>query len=123
MEETILQLPCELSKYQSMSKGSIRLIFDSQEAIPPELKSSIIENHEKTGWLSFLVSKRQIRPEDVIKLEEIKEFKTQKTPSQVLYNRMFVYYKEKKKTSDGFDEWRRNELEKIGQQYLSKINN
>jgi len=119
----LLQLPVTLEKFQSMSKGAIRLVFDTQEAVSQEAKAKIIESHEQFGWLTFLVGQNQIKPEDVINLpEEKKEFKDEKTPSQILRNRMFVYYKEKKNTTEGFDEWRKKELERLGQQYLSKMN-
>ena len=54
--------------------------------------------------------------------ESVPEFKGDKTPSQRLRDRMFVYFKEKNGKTDGFKEWYESALEKIGGAYLDKLN-
>ena len=45
-----------------------------------------------------------------------------KTPSQRLRSRLFVYYKETKKTEKGFNSWYADALDQIGNSYLEKLN-
>lgn len=63
-----------------------------------------------------------VKDDDLDVPESIPEFKGDKTPSQRLRDRMFVYYKETKGKTDGFREWYESALEKIGGAYLDKLN-
>lgn len=122
MTEQLLQLPCTLEKIQSMKNRVVRCQFDSQEALSDEAIANITSKVEKFGWLVFLVGENEIKPEDIADLPELpKTDPEEKSPSKILYNRMFVYFKEKKIEGD-FQSWRRNQLEKIGQSYLDKLN-
>lgn len=77
----ILQVPAELSKFSAMSHRSLRIVFDTQENLTDEQVSKITSNHERTGWLAFLVSEKNIQIEDIKDLPEI-ESDSYKTPSQ-----------------------------------------
>lgn len=116
--ETVLQIPCTLSDFKSMANG-IRLQFDTQETIPPELLINILKLHNQFGWLFFGV--QQIEPQQIAALPEIPVEKDQKSPSLRLRDRMFVYYKKKNGTKDGFDPWYAGELDRIGSKYLEAI--
>ena len=122
--EQLLQVPCTLEKVQSMHNRVIRMQFDSQEALSDESITQITSKVEKFGWLCFLVGDNEIKPEDIADIPELpKTDPEEKSPSQILYNRMFVYFKEKKLEKDtDFQSWRRNQLNKLGQSYLDKLN-
>jgi len=124
MSDKLLQIPVTLEKIQSMRNRIIRLQFDSQEATSDELIASVTSKVEKFGWLTFLVGENQIKPEDISDLPELpKTDPEEKSPSKILYNRMFVYFKEKKLDKDNdFQSWRSRQLDRLGQQYLDKLN-
>lgn len=118
MNETVLQIPCTLADYKSMANG-LRLWFDTQETIPPEILIRILELHNQLGWLFFGV--KQIQPQQIAELPDIKIEKDQKSPSKRLRDRMFVYFKYKNGNTAGFDIWYLQEMDKIGNRYLEAI--
>jgi len=89
-DETLLTIPCELtgSATRSISKTT-KLVFESQEQVPPELIARITEKVGKTGHLCFLVGERQIDTLDVLNLPEIKTEKGEKTKGQRLRASLF----------------------------------
>lgn len=54
-------------------------------------------------------------------LKEVKGELDDKTPSQRLRARMFVYYKENNEDVSDFNSWYTKQMDKIGQQYLDKL--
>lgn len=122
MEHKILQIPGTLEKVTSMRNRVIRLQFDSQEAMSDEQIAQITSKVEKFGWITFLVGENQIKPEDIVDTPELPVVDTEeKSPSKRMRDRMFVYWNEKKPTDD-FNSWYINSLDKIGNQYLDKLN-
>jgi len=100
-----------------MADGGLRLHVDTQE-IENEDKALLMDLYNKLGI--FVFSEVNILPEDMIELPEVKVEKGEKTPGQILRNRMFVYWKEKKLQIE-FDLFYKREMERIGQAYLEKI--
>ena len=100
-----------------MADKSLRLQVDTQE-LGKDDKAKIFDLHDVLGW--FVFSKVEIKDEDILDLPEIKpEFKNEKSPSQRLRNRLFVYFEG---THTGnFDSWYKKEMDKIGQHYLDKL--
>ena len=100
-----------------MGSNSLRLQVDLEKELNPEDNAKIFQLYNKLGW--FIFKETEIKEEDLIDLpEEVIEFKEQKSPSLILRNRMFVYYKEKQGKAEGFDEWRKKEMLRLGQKYL-----
>jgi hypothetical protein len=60
--------------------------------------------------------------ESEITLDEPVMEKDDKSPSQRLRARMFIYYKETKGKKDGFSAWYVDEISRIGDAYLDKVN-
>jgi Mg2+ and Co2+ transporter CorA len=121
--ENILKTPATLSKFQSMSNRSIRLIFDTQENLTDEQISKITLLHEKFIWLTCFY-------EQATNSEILKEIKNlpplikedfDKSPSQRLRDRLYVYYKIKFKGEDNFNSFYEKTLDTIGNAYLDKI--
>ena len=124
MKEEILQVPSTLSNYKSMSNGVVRITFDTQENIQPEIKAKILSGHEQFGWLSFLIGDTKIAPEDIVELPPLpKKDKEEVSSSLGCKNKMFVYYMSCHTDKSGFNKWRDGQLDVIGEQYLSKIDN
>ncbi|MCK9598062.1 MAG: hypothetical protein M0R37_12035 [Bacteroidales bacterium] len=125
-DDTILQVPSEMVKFESRAGGALRMVFDSQENIPPQLLSSIVEHKGKTGWLCFLPSREArpaINPEDVVDLPSIppKDEGEKKTPSQRLHAVLFLLWKERGEPTKTFDEYYRSTMEQLIEAYKAKL--
>jgi conjugal transfer/entry exclusion protein len=122
MSDKIFQIPSEITKIQTMSHNFLRLQVDTQEGVSPEAISKLMNLFEKLGYFTFSV--QEIKAEDLLDLPEIKVEKDEKTPSQRLRSRLFVYWKEKnpKANEDNFRNWYEKVLDNLGQSYLDKLN-
>lgn len=109
----MIKLPAYFTGFSSKSDGSASLRFNTQE-ITPEDFAELKKHHNAFGYLLFA---EQVSAED-IPSEEIEEGGI--SASERLRRRLFVYWKEKVHEGD-FDLWRKQQLEKIGQQYLDKL--
>jgi hypothetical protein len=113
----ILKVPSTISKVSTTADGGLRLNVDTQE-LRSEDNAILMGLYNKLGV--FIFAEADINQEDLVDLPEVKVDKGQKTPSQVLRNRIFIFWKEKKLGGD-FDMFYRRELERLGQAYLEKI--
>lgn len=93
-----------ISKIATLADKSVRVWLDLPET--------------NTEELSALISNLQ---NDVHEVEFELDEEGGKSPSHRLRDRMFVYYKEKFKKTEGFTTWYIEALEKIGQSYLDKL--
>lgn len=117
----LLQLPAIISKISSKGNRALKIVIDTNEDLTDIQMQEIMCNIEQYGWFCFLQDKN-IKEEDIVKLPPLPaREKTEKTPSQRLRDRMFVYYKEKIK-GDDFNSWHEKQLEKIGNSYLDRLN-
>lgn len=118
----ILQVPAMINKVQTMSNRSLRIEVDTQENLTDEEVGKITAYHEKLGWFNFSPETTPIKPEDLIKLPKIEKDEDEKSPSQRLRSRMYVYYiKIKNKGEKGFNEWYSKTLDNFGNKFLEKI--
>ncbi len=98
MKEELLQIPVTFQDFKSMKNRSLRMWYDSQENLSDEQVAKITRNHNKFGWLSFLVAERQLTPDDMLDLPEIVDDTKYKTPSQRLRGILYrVWEKQGKK--------------------------
>ena len=100
-----------------MADKSLRLQVDTQELDKDE-KAKVFDLHDMLGW--FIFSRAEIKDED-LGLPEIKPEFNEKSPSQHLRNRLWVYYTKTHNNLDGFDDWYKKEMDRIGQHYLDKL--
>lgn len=113
------QVPATISKITTMADKSLRLQVDTQE-LSHEDKAKVFGMHEQFGY--FFMQDIVIKEEDLIDIPEIQpEFKTEKTPSKRLRDRLFVYYDATHTDKAGFEDWYKKEMDRIGQHYLDKI--
>lgn len=116
----ILQTPAVISKITTMANRSLRFQVDSQEGLTDEQMGKFTALHEKFGHFVFSPD-TQVKEEDLLELPPLpKDDSDTKSPSQRLRARMFVYYKETH-TEDKFNEWYSDTLNRLGQQYLDKL--
>lgn len=106
----ILQIPGEISKVETMRGGAIRIRFDSQEAIQPEVRSKLMMMTDQVGWISF--ASRQIQPEDIIDLPEVKRNEDMKSPAQRLRATIFILWKHEGSVGS-FEDYYVNRMSKL----------
>ena len=113
---SVIKLPAYLTGFKSRSDKSIGLSFTTQE-LSGETLAELQNLNQSYGWLLY----KENEGDDLeVPDDNAPSDPDEKSPSKVLYNRMYVYFKEKKLTGD-FSTWRRGQLETIGQKYLDKL--
>ena len=113
----LFQIPTMIQGIQTLVDGGIKLGVITRE-LSPEEQTKVFELSRKEGWMVF--SESDIQESD-IPTEPVPSSKEEKSPSQRLRDRMYVYYKETHKDTKGFNQWHADVLEEIGQKYLDKI--
>ena len=109
-----------INKITTMGSNSLRLQVDLEKELNPEDNAKIFQLYNKLGW--FIFKETEIKEEDLIDLpEEVLEFKDQKSSSVILRNRMFVYHKATTGKTEGFEEWRKKEMLRLGQKYIDSL--
>lgn len=108
-----MKLPAYFIGFSSKADGSASLRFATQELVAEDF-AELKRNHNAFGWLVFSENKNEDVPEENAPEEGL-------SPSKLLFKRMFKYWKEKINEGD-FDTWRKQQLEKLGQHYLDKLN-
>ena|SRR3990167_1170109 len=109
----MIKFPAYFTGFASKSDGSASLRFATQELQAGDF-AVLKENHNAFGWLVFseTATEKDI-PDENPEEEGI-------SPSERLRRRMFVYWKNKVNEGD-FQLWRRQQLEKLGERYLEKL--
>jgi len=115
----MFQVPSVIEKIQTLADGGNKLSITTAELSPDEM-TKLFELRNKEGWLLF--KENYIKKEDIVGLSEVKLDKDEISPSKRLRNRMFVWYKETHQDTSNFNSWYINQLDKIGQQFLDKLN-
>ena len=112
-----IKLPCILDGYKRKKDRSYSLNFITDLELGKEDRDQIDEAWQQEGWLIFAPNGTEVEIP-----KEKADVDGGKSPTRRLYDRMFVYHKEKGiKTKFGL--WREAQLEKIGQKYLNEIPN
>lgn len=100
-------------------KGKTLSIKLGTQELTPEEMTKVFEHQGHQIWVAF--AETAVTRED-LDIPEVVSDMDKKTPSQRMRDRMAVYYKETHDTFEGFDEWYKKALDKIGQNYLDKLN-
>ena len=110
----MIKLPSYLTGFSSKVDGSASIRFATQE-LSPEDFGLLKENLNNFGWLIFAEN----ATESDIPSEDAEEEGI--SDSERLRRRMFVFWKAKINEGD-FNTWKKKQIEKIGQNYLDKLN-
>ena len=120
--------PKEIAQFSAIIDGihskkdlTLSIKLGTQE-LPAEEMAVIFDQQGKQIWVAFCET--AMKRTD-FNIPEVTEEFEKKTPSQRLRDRLAAYYKElvrSGKDFEGFDEWYKKEMEKIGQAYLGKLN-
>lgn len=114
----IIQFSSQIDGVTAKKDKTLSIKLGTQE-LPPEEMAKIFEHQGHQIWVAIAESDIA---EDQLNIPEVMSDLDKKTPSQRLRDRMAVYFKESKGSFEGFDEWYKNALGKIGQDYLNKLN-
>lgn len=111
----LFQTPAMISGVSTLKDRTLKLtVYVSRELIGEE-KAKLFDLEQKEGW--FLFSENSIQETDVPK-EDAKVEGQKKSPSERLYNTLFVFWNQNYSgQSQSFNEWRANEMEKIIDSY------
>lgn len=112
----IIQFSASIDEAKRNKDRTLRLKIDTQE-LSPEDSARIFELQDAQIWIAM--AEIPLKTED-FKIDEKATEGDEKTPSERLYGRMYVYWKEKKIGGD-FETWRRGQLDKLGLSYLDKL--
>lgn len=110
----MIKIPAYFTRFNRKADRSCNLTFETQEISSQEL-AEIDAHYQDFGWLVFAenASEKDLPSEDA-KEEGI-------SSGERLRRRMFVYWKEKVGEGD-FELWRKQQQDRIGQNYLDKLN-
>ena len=120
--DEILQVPAIFTKAETMAHKSLKLVFNTQENLTDEQVAKIMAQHEKLGWLTFLVSERKIEPEDLLKLPELPQEKTKKSQGQRLHAVLYLWHEKNGGKKDDFPLFYETQMEKLINQVKDKLN-
>jgi hypothetical protein len=112
-------LGATISKVTTMADKTVRLQVDCQEMNSDDM-TILFSLNGKLGH--FFFREAFFTDVDNEKLPELKIDKGEKTPSQRLRSRLFVYYTEVTNgKKEDFNIWYDRELAKIGEKYLEMV--
>ena len=97
---------------QTKTKGCWQAKLETQELTKEQKDIFTDFNEEQLG--AFVFSPTEVKPEDIKDIPELTgEFKKDKSPSQRLRNVLFVFFKQTHKSTDDFELFYKNQMEKF----------
>jgi hypothetical protein len=111
-----ITLPVTIEQIATRVDNTIKIVIATQD-LPPEDAVILFQLKGSLGYMMFSKEFETEMPENLPKPQAMEG----KTPSQRLRDRMFVYFKESNIKNISFDNWYVNEVDRIGQAYLDKI--
>jgi len=113
MNESLLQIPAEITKVTTMAHRSVRIVADSCENRSEEQMAKIMWNHGKAGYWCFL-AETPIDPLDIVSLPQAEEDRSKKTKSQILRWRLEELAKVKgRKTREEIEAFYNTHMDRI----------
>ena len=116
-KEKLFQVPAIIQGIQTLKDRTLKITAYISREIPGEEKTKIFDLEQQEGWLLF--KENSFQPKDVPK-ENAKVDVSRKSLSERLYNVLFVYHNHYISNCD-FETWRRQEMEKIINDYKNKL--
>lgn len=116
---TIFTVPVQVSKVETKADRSLKITAITATECDPLEATVLFSLANKIGHMAF--KETMIQEAELADLDEKVEFKGQKTPSKLLYDRMLAYYMETHGNARGFSKWREEQLDMVGQRYLDKL--
>ncbi len=118
-KEIPFQVPGSVSKVTSMSRGTVRVQYDTFENISPEAMKRLFELIDQPCWLS--VNVHQIEAEDIVNLPPLRDFDQKKSPSERLRNVLFVIWQRDNGGHKAFDNYYIYMMERLIEHYKQRL--
>lgn len=121
MKNEILQCPAVIETIRTLVDGGLKITIDTPELIPEDI-TTLMQLKNKEGY--FVFKPNRIIEEDILTLPEepVEKFKKNKSPSERLYNTLFVYWSQQ--GSKGvFDNFYKAYIEKKINEIKEKLQN
>ena len=113
----MFQVPATISKIMTMGDRSLRLQVDVDRELNATENGLVFSLYNKSGW--FVFKESEIKDEDIEVPEYVKEFKTDKSPSQRL--RAVIYLAWEKEKVGMFDDYYKRKMEQIIEHFKGKL--
>jgi len=114
----MFQVPAHISKITTMGDRSLRLQVDVSQELSPEENAKVFQLYNTLGY--FIFKDAQIEPDDIDVPDYVKEFKTDKTPSQRLRAVLYIHWEQNGKQGK-FDDYYKSKLEEIINHFKDKL--
>ncbi len=116
--DNLFQIPSYLQSVRTLVDGGIKIDVITQEVSPDQM-TQIFGLKGRQGWMLFKLN--PIEASDLPSGEAKAGVKV-KSPSQRLYNVLYVYWQQNFSANKNFNEWREREMEKIINIYKDQLN-
>lgn len=118
MSNQLFQAPSQISGISTLKDKTLKLTVYISKELPAEQKTMLFDLEQKEGW--FLFSPNELQMKDIPEVEAEAGIK-QKSPTERLYNVLFVYWQQNYSHNSNFQEWRAKEMERLIEAYKSKL--
>jgi len=119
MDNTIFQIQGSVSKITSMSRGTLRLQFDSMENISGDAMQRLFNLIDKPGWMS--VNIHMIEATDIIDLPPVRDVDRKISPSTELRNTLWHIWKKDDGGYKDFDNYYLYTMNKLINHFKEKL--
>lgn len=110
-----VSFPAIVQSIATLKDGSIKVTMETPELSGDEM-AKLFELRKAQGWCLF--AENQLEDKDI---PQEQAETGEKSPSQRLRGRLFVYYMEKYADKRGFQRWYEGVLDQIGESYLERL--
>ena len=119
--DKLFQTPAVIQGINTLKDRTLKLTVYVSRELPGDQKAKLFDLEQKEGW--FLFKENPVQDEEVPQ-EEAKSDIRQKTPTERLYNVLYVFWNQKYPIADKkqFNAWRESEMEKIIDFYKRQLN-
>jgi len=107
-----------IDKIETLKDNSIKIVLETQEI---EGKEALELFSLRNKYIYTFLKETPFEKDELDIKEPMKEFKTDKTPSQRLRSVLYVYWNEKKPTSD-FETFYKSKMSELTEYIKSKLN-
>jgi len=115
----LFQTPALIQGISTLKDKTLKLVVYISRELTGEEKAKLFDLEQKEGW--FLFKENAIQPNEVP--EETAEAGIErKSPTKRLYDVLYVYWHQNYSGKTKFEDWRRNEMERIIEAYKAKLN-
>lgn len=114
-----IQFSAQIDKVSANNDHTLSIKLETQELSPGE-GAKVLELMQKQIYVAM--QELPMKADDLEIPEVPAEFKNDKSPSQKLRNRLYIYFKGIHGNGEGFTAWYEKTLDALGQRYLDKLN-